>query len=92
MKARGLRLPDEKDVFLTEANASPDFVYRLPGANVAVFVDGPGTEESALRDADAEERLYDATWDVVRFPHGADWDAIARAHTRYFGSPAANRP
>ncbi|UFR01766.1 protein kinase [Streptomyces sp. Go40/10] len=92
VKARGLRLPDEKDVFLTEANASPDFVYRLPGANVAVFVDGPGTEESALRDADAEERLYDATWDVVRFPHGADWDAIARAHTRYFGSPAANRP
>ncbi|MET9451572.1 protein kinase domain-containing protein [Streptomyces cinerochromogenes] len=91
-KARGLRLPDEKDVFLTEANASPDFVYRLPGANVAVFVDGPGTEESALRDADAEERLYDATWDVVRFPHGADWDAIARANARYFGSPAANRP
>ncbi|KOG34513.1 protein kinase domain-containing protein [Streptomyces resistomycificus] len=89
-KARGLRLPDEKDVFLTEANAAPDFVYRLAGANVAVFVDGPAAEVSALRDADAEERLYDATWDVVRFPHGADWDAIAHAHARYFGSPAAN--
>ncbi|MFD5127997.1 protein kinase domain-containing protein [Streptomyces olindensis] len=90
VKARGLRLPDEKDVFLTEANASPDFVYRLPGANVAVFVDGPSTEASALRDADAEERLYDATWDVVRFQHGADWDTIAQAHERYFGSPATN--
>ncbi|MCX5258644.1 protein kinase [Streptomyces canus] len=89
-KARGLRLPDEKDVFLTEANAAPDFVYRLPGASVAVFVDDPATEASALRDADAEERLFDATWDVVRFPHGADWDAIAAANTRYFGSPAAN--
>jgi hypothetical protein len=89
-KARGLRLPDEKDVFLTEANAAPDFVYRLPGANVAVFIDGPSTEASALRDADAEERLYDATWDVVRFPHGADWDAVAQAHERYFGSPATN--
>ncbi|MHC5902392.1 protein kinase domain-containing protein [Streptomyces sp. S6] len=89
-RARGLRLPDEKDVFLTDANAAPDFVYRLPGANVAVFVDGPGTEPSALRDADAEERLFDATWDVVRFPHGDDWDAIAAAHTRYFGSTAAN--
>jgi hypothetical protein len=54
-----------------------------------VFVDGPsGAEESALRDADAEERLFDATWDVVRFPHGADWAAIAAAHSRYFGSPA----
>ncbi|MFE3163865.1 protein kinase [Streptomyces sp. NPDC059224] len=89
-KARGLRLPDEKDVFLTEANAAPDFVYRLPGANVAVFVDGPDAEADAMRDADAEERLFDATWDVVRFPHGADWDAIAAANTRYFGSPAAN--
>ncbi|WP_234532925.1 protein kinase domain-containing protein [Streptomyces shenzhenensis] len=89
-KARGLRLPDEKDVFLTEANAAPDFVYRLPGANVAVFVDDPGAEADAMRDADAEERLFDATWDVVRFPHGADWDAIAAANTRYFGSPAAN--
>ncbi|MCQ0024984.1 protein kinase [Streptomyces somaliensis DSM 40738] len=90
VKARGLRLPDEKDVFLAEANAAPDFVYRLPGANVAVFVDGPSTRAGALRDTDAEERLYDATWDVVRFPHGADWDAVARAHERYFGSPAAN--
>ncbi|MFF5183448.1 protein kinase [Streptomyces sp. NPDC000345] len=90
VKARGLRLPDEKDVFLTEANAAPDFVYRLPGANVAVFVDGPGTETTALRDADAEERLLDARWDFVRFAHGADWDAIADANSRYFGSPAAN--
>ncbi|MEU5769576.1 protein kinase [Streptomyces asoensis] len=89
-KARGLRLPDDKDVFLTDANAAPDFVYRLPGANVAVFVDDPDTEPSALRDADAEERLFDATWDVVRFPPGGDWDAIAAANTRYFGSPAAN--
>lgn len=87
-KVRALRLPDEKDVFLTEANAAPDFVYRLPGVNVAVFVDGPGTEQSALRDADAEERLFDATWDVVRFPHGDDWDAIVAAHPRWFGSPA----
>ncbi|MGW0797126.1 protein kinase domain-containing protein [Streptomyces sp. NPDC002692] len=90
VKACGLRLPDEKDVFLTEANAAPDFVYRLPGANVAVFVDGPGTEATALRDEDAEERLLDARWDIVRFAQDADWHAIAAANTRYFGSPAAN--
>ncbi|MFI1068543.1 protein kinase [Streptomyces puniciscabiei] len=90
VKAKGLRLPDEKDLFLTEAVAQPDFVYRLPGANVAVFVDGPHTEASTLRDAEAEERLFDANWDVVRFPHGADWHSIAEANTRYFGSPSAN--
>jgi hypothetical protein len=89
-RARGLRLPDEKGVFLTEANAAPDFVYRLPAANVAVFVDVPGEEPDASRDADAEERLIDANWDVIRFPVGADWDAIAADHARYFGSPSAN--
>ncbi|WP_240656539.1 protein kinase [Streptomyces sp. V2] len=89
-KVRGLKLPDERDVLLTEANAAPDFVYRLPGVNVAVFVDGPDTETTALRDEDAVERLYDASWDVVRFPHGADWDAVAVANSRYFGAPATD--
>ena len=90
VKARGLRLPDETSVLLTEANAIPDFVYRLPGAKVAVFVDAADADADTTRDAEAEERLYDANWDVVRFPHGADWDAIAAANTRYFGSPATN--
>ncbi|MFD8332942.1 protein kinase [Streptomyces solisilvae] len=89
-RARGLRLPDETETFLTEANASPDFVYWLPGVNLAVFVDLPGREQDTLRDEDAEERLLDARWDVVRFPHDADWDAIAASHPRYFGSSATN--
>ncbi|MEU5365857.1 protein kinase [Streptomyces sp. NPDC005925] len=88
-KARGLRLPDEPGSFLTEAMATPDFLYRLPGVNVAVFVDLPDQEQDSFRDEDAEERLYNARWDVVRFPLGADWDAIA-AGTRYFGTPAGN--
>ena len=86
LKERGLRLPDEARTLVTEANAMPDFVYRLPGANLAVFVDHPDTEATALRDEDAEERLYDATWDVLRFPHDADWDVIAAANPRYFGT------
>ncbi|GHK02346.1 RNA helicase [Streptomyces sp. Y2F8-2] len=89
-KARGLRLPDEKDVFLREANAGPDFVYRLPGVKVAVFVDTPDKERNTLRDEDAEDRLFDASWEVVRFPHDGDWDAIAAAHARYFGTPSTN--
>ncbi|MEX2982273.1 protein kinase [Streptomyces sp. C36] len=89
-KARGFRLPDASGTFLTEANAAPDFVYRLPGVKLAVFVDTPDKEQDVFRDEDAEERLIDASWDIVRFPHDGDWDAIAASHVRYFGSPAAN--
>ncbi|GHE94495.1 DEAD/DEAH box helicase [Streptomyces griseoluteus] len=89
-KTRGLHLPDEANPFLTEANAMPDFVYRLPGGNVAVFVDTPDKEQDTFRDEDAEDRLFNASWDVVRFPHGDDWDAIASANARYFGTPTAN--
>lgn len=70
---------------MPEANALPDFVYRLPGVNLAVFVGRPDAEDDATRDEEAEERLYDARWDVIRFPHDGDWDAIAAEHARYFG-------
>ncbi|MFE2056667.1 protein kinase [Streptomyces sp. NPDC059446] len=89
-KARGLRLPDEPGSFLTEAMATPDYVYRLPGVNVAVFVDLPGKEQDTFRDEDAEDRLFNARWDVIRFAHGADWDAVATANARYFGPTAIN--
>lgn len=89
-KARGLRLPDGPGTFLTEANATPDYVYRLPGVNLAVFVDLAHTEQDTFRDEDAEDRLFNARWDVVRFPYGADWDAIAAANTGYFGLSSAN--
>ncbi len=87
LKERGLRLPDEAQVLITDALARPDYVYRLPGANVAVFVDGPVHEYTVVaeRDRDAEERLYDRGWDVVRFPYDADWSAIVTKHKRYFG-------
>ncbi|UYQ65610.1 protein kinase domain-containing protein [Streptomyces peucetius] len=88
LKAKGLNLPDDGETLITEANAQADYVYRLGNLNIAVFVDLPGTETTALRDEDAEERLLDARWDVVRFPHDADWDTIAAAHPRYFGTAA----
>ncbi|GGR26284.1 protein kinase domain-containing protein [Streptomyces roseolus] len=86
LKAKGLHLPDEGETLITEANAQADYVYRLGNLDVAVFVDLPGTEPTALRDEDAEERLLDARWDVVRFPHDADWNAIVAAHPRIFGT------
>ncbi|GGZ02498.1 protein kinase domain-containing protein [Streptomyces poonensis] len=89
-KVRGLNLPDEVGPFLAEADAMPDFAYRVPGMRLAVFVDLPDTETTTLRDEDAEERLLDAGWEYVRFPHGADWDAIAESFADCFGSPAAH--
>ncbi|MBY8855416.1 protein kinase [Nocardia sp. CA2R105] len=87
LKEHGLRLPDEAQTFISEALARPDYVYRLPGVNVAVFVDGPVHDNAAVaqRDADAEDRLFDKGWDIVRFPHDGDWTAIAKQFPRYFG-------
>lgn len=86
-KEHGLRLPDEAQTLVPEALARPDFVYRLRGANVAVFVDGPVHQHAkvAERDQEAEDRLLDRGWDVVRFPHDGDWTAIATEFERYFG-------
>ncbi|MBV6695898.1 protein kinase [Kitasatospora aureofaciens] len=91
LKERGLRLPDATQTLITEANAMADFVYRMPGVKLAVFVDDPEIESTALRDEDASERLYDANWDVVRFPLEGDWDVIAAEHSRYFGTAHPTR-
>ncbi|MCX4390537.1 protein kinase [Micromonospora peucetia] len=88
LKERGLRLPDETQTLVTEALARPDYVYRLPGATVAVFVDGPVHKHEAIahRDREAEERLRDAGWEVIRFPHDADWVAIVDQNRYCFGT------
>ncbi|MFJ8282511.1 protein kinase [Streptomyces griseoviridis] len=84
LRAKGYRLPDEVSVLVLEAGACPDLVFRLDGANLAVFVDLPGRTPDATRDIEAGYRLEDAGWDVVRFPTDADWNAIADANALYF--------
>ncbi|MEV1244857.1 protein kinase [Nonomuraea sp. NPDC049750] len=88
LKQQGLRLPDEAQTFITEALARPDYVYRLPGVKLAVFVDGPIHQDAVVaeRDTEAEERLFDQGWDVIRFSHDADWAAVATQNERYFGT------
>jgi len=90
LKERGLRLPDEAQTYVSQALARPDFVYRLRGVDVAVFVDGPVHEHAVVaeRDRQAQERLIDIGWEVVRFPYDADWAAIVEANQRYFGPVA----
>ncbi|MFD4254522.1 protein kinase [Amycolatopsis thermoflava] len=87
LKEQGLRLPDETQTFIPEALARPDLVYRMKGANVAVFVDGPVHDHEfvAQRDAEAEDRLLDRGWDVVRFRYDEDWSAVAERFKQYFG-------
>ncbi|MFJ6408523.1 protein kinase [Streptomyces hydrogenans] len=84
LRAKGFRLPDEVKVLVPEAGACPDLVFRLDGANLAVFVDGPGHATDSTRDIEAGYRLEDAGWDVVRFPTDADWDAITEHNAAYF--------
>ncbi len=83
----GYRVPDEAQVTVAEALARPDFVYRLNGSDVAVFIDGPhhDTAHQAMRDLQAEYRLEDRGWLVVRFPHDADWREVMAANPSVFG-------
>jgi serine/threonine protein kinase/superfamily II DNA/RNA helicase len=83
LRENGLRLPDEAATTVAEADARPDFIYRMPGVKLAVFVGG---EDGPQRGEDAEDRLLLARWDVVRFPgHRDGWRAVAAEHDRYFG-------
>ncbi|MFE9111085.1 protein kinase [Streptomyces collinus] len=84
LKAKGHRLPDEVRVPVPEADACPDLVFHLDGADLAVFVDVPGHAPGADRDLEAGYRLEEAGWDVLRFPTDADWDAIADHNATYF--------
>lgn len=86
---RGLRLPDRAQVTVAEAAARPDLVYDLPTGAVAVFVDGPvhDSPEQAERDEQAEERLIDANWIVLRVRYDEDWAALVARHPSVFGTP-----
>ncbi|MEU6883691.1 DEAD/DEAH box helicase [Streptomyces viridosporus] len=83
----GLRLPDKQQYFVSSALSRPDFVYETKVGPVAVFIDGPhhDSEVQAQRDEDAQERLYDDGWEVIRFRHDDDWAEIARRYGSVFG-------
>jgi hypothetical protein len=83
----GHRLPDDAQRTVDGARARPDLVYDLPGNPVAVFVDGPHHDETVqqLRDREAQERLEDRGWSVVRVRHDDDWLSWVAAHVWLFG-------
>lgn len=87
LRERNHRLPDDAQVLVDDAQTRVDFVYRLGGGNVAVFVDGPhhDAQRNAQRDRDAEERLYDLGWSVVRVAYDADWSHVVERYPSVFG-------
>ncbi|MUN36464.1 DEAD/DEAH box helicase [Actinomadura litoris] len=88
LKQRDYRLPDEAQTLVADALARPDFVYRLPAGPVAVFVDGPhhGYSQVWERDVQAEGRLLDLGWLVVRFSYDGEWDEIVSGYPSVFGT------
>ncbi|WP_030590267.1 DEAD/DEAH box helicase [Streptomyces anulatus] len=80
---QGHRLPDETHPEQTGAAVHPDVVYRLPGADVAVYL---GAAAGRHLDKSAEYRLIDDGWLVIRA--GADpkeWEDTVHAHPDVFG-------
>jgi very-short-patch-repair endonuclease len=80
-----LRMPDHGNVYISEAGTRPDFVYEHEG--VAIYVDGPPHDypERAARDADANARMRDLGYTVVRFGHADDWSQIVDSYRWVFG-------
>ncbi|MGW6639747.1 DEAD/DEAH box helicase [Streptomyces cyaneofuscatus] len=80
---QGHRLPDETNPEQTGTAVHPDVVYRLPGADVAVYL---GAAAGRHLDKPAEYRLIDDGWLVIRA--GADlkeWEDTVHAHPDVFG-------
>jgi ATP-dependent helicase YprA (DUF1998 family) len=88
LKDHGYRLPDEAQTLVGEAQVRPDFIYRQQSGPVAVFVDGPVHDDqtAAGRDAQAEERLEDAGWYVIRVRYDGNWQDVVNANPTVFGT------
>ena len=81
-------MPDAAQVTIPEAYARPDFIYRRPSENVAIFIDGHFHDAAAVaeRDASAEKRLTDQGWNVIRFRYDDDWTQIVGDNPTTFGN------
>ncbi|PFG75153.1 DEAD/DEAH box helicase [Tepidiforma thermophila] len=82
----GLTLPTRAQKHIPAADARPDFTYD--DSLTAVFVDGPVHQypDVAARDREAERRLEDEGWTVVRFGSDQDtWEGVFQKWPDVFG-------
>lgn len=86
LTSTGRRLPDDAQRTIEECRARPDFIYN-GAVRVAVFIDGPHHDSAhqQKRDREAEGRLTDTSWFVIRFRHDDDWRTIADQNEWLFG-------
>jgi very-short-patch-repair endonuclease len=84
----GHRLPDSAQTLMADAGTRPDFTYNE--SHVVVYIDGPYHlyPNRALRDADADDRLWAQGWTVVRFKANDDWSELIARHIGTFGKAA----
>jgi ATP-dependent helicase YprA (DUF1998 family) len=81
------RLPDGAQPLLADLLVRPDFVFRDPNGSVAIFVDGPDHDSPSVaeRDVEAEDRLLDGGWAVLRFRYDEDWVRVIKERSDVFG-------
>ncbi|MDE0775653.1 MAG: DEAD/DEAH box helicase [Nocardioides sp.] len=93
LQSTGRRLPDDGQRTINTCRARPDFIYD-GHVRVAVFIDGPhhDTDAQRQRDREAETRLTDASWFVLRFRHDDDWDTLADQNEWLFGRGRSTTP
>ena len=91
LREHGYRLPDAGQTPMPALRTCPDYIYRLPSVNAAIFIDGPvhDYDNVAARDAAARERLEDAGWLVIAVRYDDDWSAIIGQNPTVFGTLVA---
>lgn len=82
---RGCQLPSAAQRRIDKCGTKPDFLYDELG--VAVYVDGPPHDhpDRQARDAAQQTAMEDLGFQVIRFHHEADWDAIRAQFPSIFG-------
>ena len=83
--AAGLRYRVDYPPLRDRRRLRADIVFTR--AKVAVFIDGPhhDSDTQQQRDREAEARLTNACWFVIRFQHDDDWAALADQNEWLFG-------
>jgi ATP-dependent helicase YprA (DUF1998 family)/very-short-patch-repair endonuclease len=86
LESLDLRLPSSAQLFIDAAKTRPDFIYD--DHNVVVYVDGPPHDfpERQARDRSQHDALEDLGYQVIRFGHRDDWEAILKSKPGIFGS------
>ncbi|MGZ4238943.1 MAG: DEAD/DEAH box helicase [Solirubrobacteraceae bacterium] len=83
------RLPSTSQELIADAHCRPDFLYKDQW--VAVFIDGPPHDQPGQQqeDHDADARLEDLGWTVIRLRYDDDWPAVLDQHAYVFGAATA---